>query len=138
MTESDHRGMVLAQGGLALAALVYLAAQTRTVFLEKPMLEAQKTFLVQRLSALKTTDKQTGEAIEKREFQIKRGQELEAKYAAMLTELLELSKVDPDARALTLKWKIQSSQPSLDAPITPLPLGTTPARPLGLPHPKCP
>ena len=33
--------------------------------------------------------------------------EMEAKYAALLSELIELAKVDADARAITQKWKIQ-------------------------------
>ena len=102
--------MVLAQGGLALAALVFLGAQTRMALMERPMLEGQNSFLTQRLSSIKATELQTDDALKARDEQIKRAQDTETRYAAMLTELLELSKVDPDARAITQKWKIQSAQ----------------------------
>ena len=104
--------MVLAQGGLALAALVFLGAQTRLAVMERPMLEGQNSFLTQRLSGMKTTELQTDDALKSRDEQIKRAQDTETRYAAMLTELLELSKVDPDARAITQKWKIQSAPPA--------------------------
>ena len=129
MTESDVRGMVLAQGGLALAALVFLGAQTRLALMERPMLEGQNSFLTQRLSTMKTTELQTDEALKSRDEQIKRAQDTETRYAAMLTELLELSKVDADARAITQKWKIQSAQSASPESNSAAPSASSLARP---------
>ena len=129
MTESDARGLVLAQGGLALAALIFLGAQTRMVLMERPILEGQNSVLTQRLSTMKATESQTDDALKIREEQIKRAQDTETRYAAMLTELLELSKVDPDARAITQKWKIQSAQPASPESSAPVPPASSQTRP---------
>jgi len=92
---------------IALSGAWVLGTQLRLAAIEKPLLEAQLNYSAQRLTATKTTQLQTTEALKNREEQIKQAGELETKYAALLTDLIELAKVDADARALVQKWKIQ-------------------------------
>lgn len=116
MTESinnEDKGLSVALGALALAGIFLVGAQIRVASIEKPALEAQLKAAAQRLTSTKTAEVQADEAIQKREEQLKTLTETESKYAALLTELLELSKTDADARAITQKWKIQQQgQPS--------------------------
>jgi hypothetical protein len=94
-------------GFLALAGCVVLGTQLRVARIERPLLDAQLNYAAQRLTATKAAKTQVDEAILAREGQVKRAAELEAKYSALLSELLELAKVDPDAKAVVVKWKIQ-------------------------------
>lgn len=99
---------------LSLAACVVLGAQLHVASIEKPLFNAQLNYSAQRLTAVRNTQQQTDEAIKTRDEQIKLSAELEVKYAALLTDLLELAKTDPDARALVVKWKMQQQgQPPL-------------------------
>ena len=58
---------------------------------------------------MKTASEQVGEAIALSDPQIKRASEIETQYVKLFTDLLELAKVDPDARSITQKWKIKAS-----------------------------
>jgi hypothetical protein len=117
----------------AVAGIVLLAGQLSVALIEQPHTAAQLTYAAQRLTAVKTTQTQTDEAIEKREQQIKRASALETQYAALLTDLLEIAKVDPDARTITQKWKIQQQgqsqvQEQASKP-SPEPQSTAPSKP---------
>jgi len=90
-----------------LAGLIVIGGQLGVALVEKSFCESQLNYAARRLTAVKTTQTQTEEAIEKREQQIKRASALETQYAALLTDLIEIAKVDPDARVITQKWKIQ-------------------------------
>lgn len=117
VTSSEDKGISIAIAALALAAVLFIGAQLRVAAIEKPMLEAQLNASAQRLTATKAAQVQAEEALQKREEQVKALSETEAKYAAFLTELLELAKTDPDAKAITQKWKIQQQgAPVSDAP----------------------
>lgn len=106
-THSEDKGLPITLAVIGLAIILFVSAQLRVVGIEKPMLEAQLNASAQRLTATKAAQIQAEEALLKREEQVKALAETEAKYAALLTELIELAKVDPDARAITQKWKIQ-------------------------------
>ena len=116
MTEtnnSEDKGLSIAVAAFALAGIFLVGAQIRVASIEKPALEAQLNAAAQRLTSTKAAEVQADEAIQKREEQLKTLTETESKYAALLTELIELSKTDADARAITQKWKIQQQgQPS--------------------------
>jgi len=112
VNEKDDRGLVLAIGGISLAWLVFFAAQIRVLSLETAIFDEQHKALTQQLESAKTTETHTDEALQKREAQIRHAQETEIKYTDFFKELIELSKVDPDARVLVLKWKIQSNPPA--------------------------
>jgi hypothetical protein len=109
---------------LTLAALVFVTTELRVTLLERELLEGQHGVFAQRVTSLKTAVVQMDADIQSREEQIKKASATEAKYAAFLTDLLELSKLDPEARAVTQKWKIQSSGGAV-APTTGA--GTAPA-----------
>jgi hypothetical protein len=81
----------------------------KALSLDRSLLERQLVVLAERVTASRLARKQVDEALEQREEQIKRAAVKEAQYAGLLTDLLELSKVDPDARLVTQKWKIQST-----------------------------
>jgi hypothetical protein len=103
----EEKGISITVLGLSLAALFYLGAQLRVAAIEKPILEAQLNTSAQRLTSTKAAQVQAEEALQKREEQIKALAEMEGKYAALLTDLIDLAKTDNDARAITQKWKIQ-------------------------------
>ena len=116
-----------------LAGLLVIGGQLRVALIEKPYAATQLNYAAQKLTNLKTTQTQTDEAIEKREQQIKRASAMETQYAALLTDLIEIAKVDPDARMITQKWKIQQqgqSQPQEpSAKPSPEPQAASPAKP---------
>lgn len=106
-SQQEDKGQSLALAGIALAAILFFGTQLRVAGLEKPMLEAQLNYSAQRLTSTKAAQVQADEALKKRDEQVKGLSETESKYAALLTELIELAKTDADARAITQKWKIQ-------------------------------
>ena len=107
LSQKEDKGQSLALAGIALAAILFLGTQLRLAGLEKPMLEAQLNYSAQRLTSTKAAQVQADEALKKRDEQVKGMSDTEAKYAALLTELIDLAKTDADARAITQKWKIQ-------------------------------
>jgi hypothetical protein len=125
MTDNDYRGLVIAVGALAVSALVFFLTQLKIATLERPMLEAQRTAAAARKASMQEGIAQEEEAFKQREVQLQQVQKLEAEYAQLLTDLLELEKIDPDARDITLKWKIQQQgqpvQASDRTPATPIP-----------------
>jgi hypothetical protein len=109
MDDVEDKGVAITLGVLAMAGAVLLGAQLRWVSNEKGIMERQLSALADRSTAAKNAKKQLEEVVQQREEQIKRAGETEAKYAALLSELLELSKADPDALQITQKWKIQGA-----------------------------
>lgn len=134
-TNNEDKGLSVALAALALAGIFVVGAQIRVASIEKPALEAQLNAAAQRLTSTKAAEVQADEAIQKREEQLKTLAETESKYAALLTELIELSKTDADARAITQKWKIQQQGqpgggPGAEAGVAEVkPLKTPPAAP---------
>jgi regulator of protease activity HflC (stomatin/prohibitin superfamily) len=109
MSESEDKGVAMTLGVLALTGVVLVAVQIKSLSFERGILEKQLVALAERVTASKLARKQVDEAFEQREQQIKRASATEAQYAGLLTDLLELSKTDPEARLVTQKWKIQAS-----------------------------
>jgi hypothetical protein len=107
METKDYNGIVLALGGLAVSSMVFFLTQLRNTSLERSMLEAQRAAAVARKTSMQEGVTAADEALKTREKQIQRAQKLESEYALLLTDLLELANIDPDARAITNKWKIQ-------------------------------
>jgi len=87
--------------------VVFSGTQWRVASIENSVFDAQRTIAAKRLAQIQATQTQTNEALKSRELQIESEGELKSKYAALLTDLVELAAVDPDARAITQKWKIQ-------------------------------
>jgi hypothetical protein len=109
MNEIEDKGVAITLGVLAMAGAVLVGAQLRGVSSEKGIVERQLSMLVDRSTAAKNAKKQVEDSLQQREEQIKLAGETEAKYAALLSDLLELSKTDLDAQQITQKWKIQSA-----------------------------
>ena len=145
MNDFEDKGVAITLGVLAMAAAVLVGTQLRWVSSEKGMLERQLSTLADRSTAAKNAKKQLEEVVQQREAQIKLAMETETKYAALLTELLELAKTDLDAQQITQKWKIQgapsvpqaaptgAAEPKAPLPKAPLPeaahrLETSPAK----------
>ena len=109
MDDFEDKGVAITLGVLALSGIVLVGAQMKSLSLDRSLLDKQLVVLAERVTASKLARKQVDEAFEQREQQVKRAAATEAQYAGLLTDLLELSKVDPEARLVTQKWKIQSS-----------------------------
>jgi hypothetical protein len=107
METKDYNGIVLALGALAVGAMIFFLTQLRNTSLERSMLEAQRAAAVARRTSMQEGITAADEALKAREKKLQRAQKLESEYALLLTDLLELANIDPDARAITSKWKIQ-------------------------------
>jgi hypothetical protein len=127
MEEFEDRGVAITLGVLALSGIVLLAGHMKSVSLDRSLLEKQLVVLADRVTASKAARKQVDEAFEQREQQLKRAAATEAQYAGLLTDLLELAKVDPDAKLVVQKWKIQSSGDTQPSPPESAPKASTPA-----------
>jgi hypothetical protein len=110
MNQSDDRGVVLALGSLAVGALMFLFAEMRVALCERSILKGQIAQMGRRLRDIKTSLQKTEEAVQRRDNQLKKADEIEAFYAGLFTELIELAKADPTAHAIVQKWKIQHEQ----------------------------
>lgn len=128
MEDFEDRGVAITLGVLALSGIVLLAGHMKSGSLDRILLEKQLATLADRVLASKAARKQVDEAFEQREQQLKRASVTEAQYAGLLTDLLELAKVDLDARAVVQKWKIQSSSDPQPAPLESLPKQAAPAQ----------
>ena len=103
----DSTYTTIAMGMIAATASIFLVTQIHAVALEKPMLMSQRDSLNKRLISFTDAIIQADETIQTRESQLRKASATESKYAALLTELLEIAKTDFDARAVAQKWKIQ-------------------------------
>jgi hypothetical protein len=110
MNQSDDRGVVLALGSLAVGALVFLSAEMRVALCDRSILKGQVGQMGRRLRDIKTSLQKTEEAVQRRDHQLKKAEEVDAFYEGLLTELIELAKADPAAHAIVQKWKIQHEQ----------------------------
>ena len=110
MNQSDDRGVVLALGSLAVGALVFLSAEMRVALCDRSILKGQVGQMGRRLRDVKTSLQKTEEAVQRRDHLLRKAEEVEAFYAGLLTELIELAKVDPAAQVIVQKWKIQQEQ----------------------------
>ena len=110
MNQSDDRGVVLALGSLAVGALVFLSAEMRVALCDRSILKGQVGQMGRRLRDVKTSLQKTEEAVQRRDHQLKKAEEIDAFYEGLLTELIELAKADPAAHAIVQKWKIQQEQ----------------------------
>lgn len=71
----------------------------------------------QNIKDLEALKEQQAEAIKNREATVKQSVELQAKFQAVLTDLLELAKENPEARQIVTKWSIrQNAQPAAEDP----------------------
>ena len=109
MEDFEGKGITITLGVLAFSGIALVGAQMKSLSQDRILWNKQLVVLAERVTASKLARKQVDEAFEQRKQQVKRAEETEIQYAELLTDLLELSKVDPEAKLVTQKWKIQSS-----------------------------
>ena len=118
MNGVEDKGVAITLGVLAAAGAVLVGAQLRWASSEKGIVERQLSALADRSTAAKNAKKQLEDVLQQRAEQMKRAGETEAKYSALLSELLELSKTDLDAYQITQKWKIQGANAAQAPPVS--------------------
>ena len=91
---------------LAAAACVFFATQIHMNILDKDGLTAAYDESRQKAGALNSSVKQAEAAYRKREDYLQRVAAAQERRLGLLNDLLELSKIDPDARALVQRWKV--------------------------------
>lgn len=91
---------------LGAAAAVFLASQVHLNLLDKDRLQADYEEARKNVAVLAGSAKQAEEAFQKREIYLQKMEAQEARHAAFLNGLLELSKTDPDARSLVYRHKV--------------------------------
>lgn len=91
---------------LGAAASVFLASQVHLNTLDKERLQTSYEEAHLSVAKLAGTAKQWEESYQKREIYLQKIEAQESQYAAFLNGLLELSKTDPDARALVYRYKV--------------------------------
>ena len=121
MNHSDDRGVVLALGSLAVAALMFLFAEMRVALCDRAILKGQVGQMGRRLRDVKASLQKTEEAVQRRDHQFRKAEEIEAFYEGLLTELIELAKVDAAAHAIVQKWKIQHEEAGAAGSAAPAP-----------------
>lgn len=115
MEDSTHSASAHSHQGLhhwttplfALAGILFLAAQLHGALQERQIIKSQLSTLQQQVEQGGKSLSQSEEAWRQREAQMKNASTAEARYAALLTELLDLAKTDADALLVIQKWKIQ-------------------------------
>ena len=107
-SERNNRSGLLewSVAGLGAAASVFLASQVHLNLLDKDRLQAGYEATRQGVVSLSGSVKQGEEAFQKRQIYIQKVEAQEARHAAFLDDLLELSKTDPDARSLVFRHKV--------------------------------
>lgn len=109
MEDLEDKGIAITLGALALSGIVLVTGHMKSLSLDKSLLEKQLSALAERVTSSKAARHQVDEAFEQREQRVKRVAATEAQYAGLLTDLLELAKLDADAKQVVQKWKIQAS-----------------------------
>ena len=109
MEGTEDKGIAITLVALALSGIVLVTGHMKSLSMDKSLLEKQLSALAERVTSSKAARQQVDEAFEQREEQVKRVAATEAQYAGLLTDLLELAKVDADAKQVVQKWKIQAS-----------------------------
>ncbi len=102
----------IALGALSFAACMYMGAQLRLTVADRSVLRSQAVGLEANAQEMRKLLENVEENIQRRTEALGQTQQLESRYAALFTELLELAKTDLDARSLVLKWKIQTESAS--------------------------
>ena len=112
MDHSEDKFVAVTLGMIALSGMIFLGTHIRVAYVEKQVIKAQLAKLAEGVNSVRTVRAQLNDALGQRKQQVATASENEKQYAALFTELLNLAKVDPDAKAVTTKWKIQTEEPS--------------------------
>jgi cell shape-determining protein MreC len=113
-TPSAHLPIAL----LALAIAILLASQIGAAGQSARIMRWQMSTIEKQIETLKNLDNQLVTEIATREASVKQSGELKNQLQSLLTDLIELSTTDEDAKRVIQKYNIQRTQP---------PAATTPA-----------
>ncbi len=108
-------------GVVALALSLFLTAQILATNQNGQTLRWQSGNLKTQLANLETAEKSFADSIKQRDAVVQQAEQIKAQYTTLLTELLELAKVDADARRVVEKYRIQNQAPAASATPSPSP-----------------
>src|SRR5690349_15855223 len=94
-------------GLLSLAIAIFIASQIGAAKRVKDTMNWQLDSLEKQSAQLKDAKKQFEAALAKRDEVVKQAGTIQQQYTALLTDVLELSKTDPDAATIVEKYKVQ-------------------------------
>jgi hypothetical protein len=94
-------------GLLSLAIAIFIASQIGAASRVKDTMNWQLDSLEKQSAQLKDAKKQFEAALAKRDEVVKQAGTIQQQYTALLTDVLELSKTDPDAAKIVEKYKVQ-------------------------------
>jgi len=99
---------------IALTLAVYIGAQINSVSEQTKLLRWQISNADTNEQKLKDADKQWKEMVAKQNDGVKQSNAIQSEYQELFQEVLDLSKVDDDAKKIVDKWGIQ--RPGAGAP----------------------
>jgi hypothetical protein len=112
VSENIHLPLAL----LAFAFAIFLFAQISSLGQNGSSMRWQAENLDRQTVSLVESEKNLGNLIKQRESLVEQSQQVQARYTEMLTDLIQLSDTDADAKAVVEKYKIQRQQNQQAAP----------------------
>ena len=110
---------------LALAIAILLGSQIGAAGQSARIMRWQMSTIEKQIETLKNLDKQLSAEITTREASVKQSADLKNQLQTLLTDLIDLSSTDEDAKRVIQKYNIQRAQP----PAAAAPAAATPATP---------
>jgi flagellar biosynthesis/type III secretory pathway M-ring protein FliF/YscJ len=99
-------------GLLSLSIAIFIASQIGAANRVKDTMNWQLESLEKQSAQLKDAKKQFEVLLTKRDDQVKQAATIQQQYQALLNDVLELSKSDPDAAKIVEKYKVQRAAES--------------------------
>jgi hypothetical protein len=108
---------------LALAIAVFLGAQIGVVYRASDTVRWQIANLEKQEGDLKAAQKQVDDLVEQRAELVREADRIGQQYNALLNDVLELAREDPEVEAVARKWGIQrkATPPAAESPPAPEP-----------------
>ena len=97
---------------LCLSLSVFLGIQISSVNGTANIIAAQSENTRKQISELDKAQGSFSEMLKQREALVQESEQIKNQYTALLTDVLELAKTDPDTQRVVEKWKIQLQNPS--------------------------
>jgi chromosome segregation ATPase len=110
---------------LAFAIAILLGSQIGAAGQSARIMRWQMDTISKQIETLKNLDKQLGTEITTREASVKQSSDLKNQLQSLLTDLIDLSSTDEDAKRVIQKYNIQRAQP----PAAAAPAAAAPATP---------
>jgi len=110
---------------LALGVALFLYAQVSNIGQNASSMRWQAANLERQLAALADSEQSLATLAEQRTALVQQSEQIQSRYSDLLADILELSKTDPDARAVAEKYGIQRrenpAEPTPNPPATATP-----------------